>query len=190
MGARLECERFVHAKGIGIEREDARSLVGKEGGNRRIERVTRPLADDAGGGLITAQHALEGGVASDVDDAHGQRDLVLLRPTGLALAVPALGDVAEQRPDGSRDPEPVGQHPRHLAEAGEVFLEHQRHPWKAVRELPCAHERRAVRRGNRAEEPGDHLHARAEPRRRRVPRQRVIGTEDLGGDSASAVQPT
>ena len=41
MRPRLERERFVPCQGIGIEREDARGLVGEERGYRRIEGVTR-----------------------------------------------------------------------------------------------------------------------------------------------------
>ena len=79
-------------------------------GDVGIERVTCALADHLCSELVAAQHALEGGVASDVNDAHRQRDLVPLRTTGLALAVPALGDVTEQRPHGPRQTEPVGEH--------------------------------------------------------------------------------
>ena len=117
-----------------------------------------------------------------MNDAHGQRDLVVLRTTGLALAVPALGDVTEQRAYRPREPKPVGEHVRDLAEGGEMFLEDQRDPGQPVRELAGAHERRAVRRSDRAKEAGHHLRPRPEPGRSRVPRQRVVGAEDLGGD--------
>ena len=86
-----------HASAIGIEREDVRSPSARSGGYGRIERVTGSVADDAGRELVAAQHALEGGVVGDVNDAYGQRDLILPCTPGLALAVPALGDVAEQR---------------------------------------------------------------------------------------------
>jgi hypothetical protein len=76
--------------------------------------VACPLADDPAGELVAAQHALEGRVARDVNDAHGHRDLIVLR-TRLTLAVPALGDVAEQSPDGHGETEPIGEHLRHLA---------------------------------------------------------------------------
>ena len=63
-----------------------------------IEGMTCSLVDHVGRELVTAQHALEGGVSSDVNDANRQRDLVALRTTGLALAVPTLRDVIEQSP--------------------------------------------------------------------------------------------
>jgi hypothetical protein len=63
-----------------------------------------------------------------------------------------------------------------------VFLEQSGEPRQTVRELAGAHKRRAARRGDRPEESGDHLGPRPEPDRSRVARQRVVATEDLGGD--------
>ena len=40
--------------------------------------------------LLAAQHVLENGIPRDVNDAHGQRDLVALRMARLALAIPPL----------------------------------------------------------------------------------------------------
>jgi hypothetical protein len=117
-----------------------------------------------------------------VDDAHRQRDLVLLCASGLALAIPALGDVAEQGADGPWNPEPVGQHLCHFAEGREMFFEHERDPRKAEGKLTRAHEWRVSWRGDRAQEAGDHLSPRPESDRGRVRRQSVIGAEELGGD--------
>ena len=71
---------------------------------------------------------------------------------------------------------------RDLAESGEMFLEDRGDPGKAVGKLAGAHERRAARRRDRAQEAGDHLGPRPEAGGSRVPRQRVVGAEDLGGD--------
>src|SRR5680860_1438996 len=95
--ARLAVESPLPRRPIGIEGEDFRSLVRKPLGDLWIERAARSLANDACGKLFSAQHALEGCVASHVNDPHGQRDLLAPDTTRLALAIPALGEVDEQR---------------------------------------------------------------------------------------------
>ena len=52
-----------------------------------------------------------------------------------ALAVPALGEIGEQAADRGRQPQPPGEHLRHLAERGEVWLAGHRCPWQAPGDL-------------------------------------------------------
>jgi hypothetical protein len=57
-----------------------------------------------------------------VHDPQGERDLLRPQPTRFALAVPAFGEIGEQRPHGRRQAEPVGQHLRNLAHGDEMAL--------------------------------------------------------------------
>jgi hypothetical protein len=74
---------------VNIVRQDLRSMVREARGDRGIERVSSALADNARGKLPAAKHVLEHRVASDVDDSHWQRALVM-------FDVPALREVDEQ----------------------------------------------------------------------------------------------
>ena len=90
--------------------------------------------------------------------------------------------MAEQGADGSGDTEPVSEHPRHLAERGEVVLEDPGDPGQAAGELPGPHDGRAAGRSHRADEPGRHLRPRPEPVRCGVRRECVVGAEEVRGD--------
>jgi hypothetical protein len=73
------------------QREHVGCLVGEQSGYGRIEGVTCALANHLRCELVPAEHALEGSVSGDVDDAHRQRDLVVLRAARLTLTIPAFG---------------------------------------------------------------------------------------------------
>jgi hypothetical protein len=180
--ARLAGERLLPRRSPGIERQDLRSLIRKQPADNGIERAARPLADDPRGELPAAQHSLKRGVSSHLHDPHRQWDLIALRTARLALAIPALGDMGEQRPNGSGQAEPVGQHLRHLAQGGDLALEQQRQLRNPERKLPRTHQRRVTRWSQRPHEPRHHLGPRPEPGRKCVGRQRVLIAEDLGGD--------
>ena len=74
-----------------------------------------PAAHDLRRDVRAGDHALDGRVAGDVGDPHGERDLLAAREAERALAVPALAEAGEQPLDGGRQAEPVGQHRGHLA---------------------------------------------------------------------------
>ena len=161
--------------------EDPRGLVGQQGRDGRVEGAPGPLADHRRGDVVAPEHALEGGVAGDVDDPHGQRDLLAPDAAGLALAVPPLGDVGEQPLHGPGQAEPVGQHGRHLAERGDVALEHPgrgRQPAAICRArtgvgLPESARARRIPAVISACDPNLVGHG--------VPGQRVVVAEQLGG---------
>ena len=104
---RLARERLFPRRPISIEREDLRRFVREPRGDRRIERAACSLAHDTRGELVTAKHALEGGVSRHVSDPHRQRDLVVADETGFALAIPTLGEMREQRLNRRGQAEPV-----------------------------------------------------------------------------------
>jgi hypothetical protein len=158
--ARLGGERLLPGGAVLAGGEELRGLVGEHRRDGRVERAPGPLADHRGGELVAAEHSLEGGVAGHVDDAHGQGDLLAPGATRLALAVPPLSDMREQSSHGRGEAEPVGQHLRHLAERGDVALEHPGRPgsprtiWRArtVAGLP---ESASTRRNPAVISPGD-----------------------------------
>jgi hypothetical protein len=98
-----------------MAREDRLDPVGEAGGDGGIEGMPRPAAHDPRGHLRAGDHPLDAGVAGDVRDAHGERDLRAAREAELALAVPALGEAGEQPLDRGRQADPVGQHRGDLA---------------------------------------------------------------------------
>ena len=77
--ARLAIHRFRPRRCPSIERENFRGLICEQRGYRRIECVACPLTHDSYGKLFASQHALEGGVPSDVNDSHRQGDLITPR---------------------------------------------------------------------------------------------------------------
>ena len=71
---RLGREHAVPGGALGDAREDRLDVVGEPGGDDRVEGVPGAAAHHLRGHLRTADHAVEGGVAGDVHDAHGERD--------------------------------------------------------------------------------------------------------------------
>jgi hypothetical protein len=86
----LAGEGLVPRRNLLVEREDLPSIAREALRHLRVERVPGALADKLRSALNTSQQALEGGVHGDVDDAHRQWDLLALRTTERALAVPTL----------------------------------------------------------------------------------------------------
>jgi hypothetical protein len=76
------------------------------------------------------------------------RDLLALGPSKRALAVPALRHVGEQSRDRRGQPDPVGQHLRHLAQGGEVRTLHPGDPRESARHLKGTRGRRTLRLGS------------------------------------------
>jgi hypothetical protein len=93
---RLVGKRLVPCGLVAIERHNVGDLIREHRRYRRIECAARPTANNTCREFVAAYHPLEGGVSRDVSDPQRQRDLVALRPTGKALAVPALGELCEQ----------------------------------------------------------------------------------------------
>jgi hypothetical protein len=93
---RLARERLLPHRRLALEREDPLGIAGETGGHLRVERMARPLADEAHDALLTPEQALERGIHGDVDDPHRQRDLLTLRTPERSMAVPALDQVHEQ----------------------------------------------------------------------------------------------
>jgi hypothetical protein len=69
---------------------------------------------------------LERRVAGDVHDPHRQWDLVTFRTPRLAMPVPTLGTVSEQRSNCRWKAEAVCEHLRNLAERCDLFPERLR----------------------------------------------------------------
>ena len=187
---RLTRERLVPYRQLVVDGEDVLRLLREASGDDRVEGAAGTLADDRGGELGPAQHALDVDVPSHVGDPHRQRDLFALG-VGRALSVPALVDVGEQRSDGRRHPKSLDQHPSDLA-AGDVHARHhERGPGNLACDLESADGQRRPRR-HRAGHCGHHLPRLPEPhghevvlhRRRRVaedprPHMDVGGAADL-----------
>src|SRR6266508_2355611 len=117
---RLARECFVPRGSVGPKGKDVRGFIGEPIRYLRVESTSRPLTQYARSKLRAAEHVLECGVAGDVNDPQGERDLVPLETPGLALAVPALGEMDPQRLQGPRQPESLGQHLCYLAQRDEV----------------------------------------------------------------------
>jgi hypothetical protein len=64
-----------------------------------------------------------------VNDPHREWNLIASRTPRLAMPVPTLGTVSEQRPNSRWKAEAIGEHLRHLAERCELIperiLQHQ-----------------------------------------------------------------
>ena len=130
-----------------------------------------------------AEHALEGGVAGDVDDPH--RAAGSPRPW-TAPAGPCRPS-ARRRARTARctdegRPSRSVEHGRHLAERGDVALEHPAPRAGSPRTI-CRrpHRCRAARGGERARDPRRHLGPRPEPGGNGVLGERVVVAEELGG---------
>jgi hypothetical protein len=179
--ARLAGENVLPYRGAGFEGEDLRRVGREPPGYHWIEGAARSLTDDPRGEFVAAEHSLERAIAGHVSDSHRERDLTALRTTGHALAVPALGEVDEQRLDRGGETEPVAQHLPDLAEGGDKPLELPGCPRQLARNLNRAYGGRATRRGERSHDPDHRLRSRTESARTRVSRQRVLAAEELGG---------
>ena len=92
-----------HGDAVVVEREDLVGVVGEQRGDRRVERAPGSLADDARGDAPSPP-SMRWNAASRATWTmrNGERDLVAREPARLALAVPALGEVDEERPARTR----------------------------------------------------------------------------------------
>jgi hypothetical protein len=122
--------------------------------------MPRALADEAHDALLASQQALEGGIHGEMDDPHRQRDLLTLRMSERSLAVPAFVQLGEEASHRRGKPQPVGEHPCHLAHGGEVRAHLPRDFRKRAGNLNRAHRPRALGVGKRADEPGQHFASR------------------------------
>ena len=165
MRVRLAGQRPLPGRCLGAEREDLVGTVCEAGGDLGIEGVPGAFADHPHGEGLAAEHALDGSVASDVHDPDREGDLVPLGPPERALAVPALGQVREQVPHRCSETEPLGEHLRHLAHRGQVWIPLPPRPRQATRDLDRTRGRRAPRRRKRAQEPSERLALRPERHR-------------------------
>jgi hypothetical protein len=93
--ARLAGERLLPYRRLCVECEDPFGIVEQAAGHPRIERLAGALTHEAHHALLAPEHALERGIHCESDDPHRQRDLLALRATERALAVPALEPVGE-----------------------------------------------------------------------------------------------
>jgi hypothetical protein len=116
----LTCEHLIPSRRLRVEGEDLPSVVGEAGDDLWIERVPRPLTDDAYGVLLASQQTLEGRVDGDEGDAHRQRDPVTHRTAEQALAIPALEQVGEETLHRRGKADAIGKYLRHLANGGEL----------------------------------------------------------------------
>ena len=121
-----------------------------------------------------AELTLSIGVARHMGDPHRQRNLVALHPARVALAVPALLKMREQRRDRSSQTEPLDQHLRHLAaRGGRADLRPGAHgPRKRPRDRRGARPRWLPGR-HRTQQRTGHLARRPEQNRQQVPRQHL-----------------
>ena len=145
--ARLAGKKLLPHRSAGLERQDLRGVVGEPVGDRRVEGAAGSFTDDASGEVVAAEHALERRIAGHVGDAHRQWDLVAFRAARVTLAVPALGEVGELRPNGGGKTEPVAEHLADLAERGDKTFELPGCLRKLASGLHGAYRRGATRRG-------------------------------------------
>ena len=152
----------------------------RQRGDLRIERVPGPPAHDDGHLVGLVQHALDSGVARHVDDAQRKRDVLPRCPPERTGAVPALGQVREQRRHGCRQPDALREHLGHLAGGGQMRPQRPHRPRRAAGDLEHAARRGDARRRQRTCDAGRVLRSRSEQHR-----QVVLGhaaAEDLRGE--------
>ena len=123
-------------------REDLLGTVREAVGDLGIERMARSLADDPHGELIPAQHALQRGVASHLGDPHGSGISSPFARRSYPLPSQRSVRWTNSSTDRLREPEPLGQHLRHLADRGQVGVS-----------LPSPPSAAGARSGSRARAP-------------------------------------
>ncbi len=138
------------------------------------------LPDDAYRLLDPPQQVLKGGIARDLGDPHGKRNLLTAGAVEPAFSVPALGEVGEGVRRRSRKAEALGQHPGDVADGDEVRRVRPSRPRQPPGNLKRPRRRGDARRRKCVQHPDQVLAGRAVEDRHQM--RRHVGTEDLGGD--------
>jgi hypothetical protein len=93
----LAREHLIPGGRLLLNGQDLGCPIRKTLGDTGIERSPRPRSNGTGGSLTSAKYPLERRVAGDVNDPHREWDLIASGPPRLAMPVPTLGAVSEQR---------------------------------------------------------------------------------------------
>ena len=112
---RLEGEDGVPGLRPGEPVEPAGSVRREQVGERRIVRAVSAFTNGLECTGRREEPAERLHVVTDVDDAHGQRDRVAARVSGVAVAVPPLEREAQRLAHGGAEVEPLDEHVGHFA---------------------------------------------------------------------------